>query len=323
MKIHDNHFEDFLKNKKLHDLHPKFDYSVIPNSINDMKNMILYGPPGIGKYSHVLSIIEKFSPSKLKYEKKMTVTFNKAIYYFKISDIHFEVDASLLGCNSKLLWNEVFNNIVDVVLTRAEKFGIIVFKNFHEIHYELLEVFYSYMQTTFNPAAQFKFILITENISFIPNNILNCSKVFSLSRPTKTAYNKICKLKDSQFKIESITNIKSLENELYLKMGDTNFLLNEIIRIITNPNIGEVSFTTLREKIYNIFIFNLNVHQFIWEVFYHVTKGGFINESDASCLFIKTNEFLKYYNNNYRSIFHLENYLLYIISLIHELPQGL
>ena len=322
MKIHDNHFEDFLKNKKIHDLHPKFDYSIIPKTINDLKNIIIYGPPGIGKYTHMLSIIERFSPSKLKYEKKMTVTFNKTIYYFKISDIHFEVDASLLGCNSKLLWNEIFNNIIDVVLTRTEKFGIIVFKNFHEIHYELLEVFYSYMQTMFNRAAQLKFILITENISFIPNNILNCSKVLSLPRPTKTAYNKICKLKDPRFKIDTITNIKSLENDLYLKMGDSNHLLNQIIQIITCKNINDISFTTLREKIYNIFIFNLNVHQFIWDIFYHIIKNNYIKEVYSSNLLIKTNEFLKYYNNNYRSIFHLENYILYIVSLIHELPES-
>jgi DNA polymerase III delta prime subunit len=322
MKIHDNHFEDFLKNKKQCDLHPKFDYSIIPESIDNMKNLILYGPPGVGKYTHSLSIIEKFSPSKLKYEKKMTVTFNKATYYFKISDIHFEVDASLLGCNSKLLWNEIFNNIMDVILTRTKKFGIIMFKNFHEIHYELLEVFYSYMQSMFNPAAQLKFILITENISFIPNNILNCSKILSLSRPTKSAYNKICKIKDSQFKIESITNIKSLENNLYLKMGDSNYLLNQIIQIITCKNINDVSFTTLREKIYNIFIFNLNIHQFIWDIFYHVIENNYIKEIYSPKLLIKTNEFLKYYNNNYRSIFHLENYMLYILSLIHELPES-
>jgi len=322
MKTHDNHFEDFLKNKKLYDLHPKFDYSIIPDTINDMRNLILYGPPGVGKYTHTLSIIERFSPSKLKYEKKMTVTFNKANYYFKISDIHFEVDASLLGCNSKLLWNEIFNNIVDVVLTRTEKIGIIVIKNFHEIHYELLEVFYSYMQSIFNPVVHLKFILITENISFIPNNIINCSKIFSLPRPTKTAYNKICKLKEPQFKIESITNIKSLENNLYLKMGDSNYLLNQIIQLITSEDINGVSFTTLRDKIYNIFIFNLNIHQFIWDIFYHVTEHKFIKEVDSQSLLIKTNEFLKYYNNNYRSIFHLENYVLYIVSLIHELPQS-
>ena len=32
----------------------------------------------------------------------------KKQYTFKISDIHFEIDMELLGCNAKVLWNEVY-----------------------------------------------------------------------------------------------------------------------------------------------------------------------------------------------------------------------
>ena len=54
---------------------------------------------------------------------------------------------ALLGCNAKLLWNDIFNHIIDIISTSKHKKGIIVCKNFHEIHSELLEIFYSYMQT--------------------------------------------------------------------------------------------------------------------------------------------------------------------------------
>ena len=82
----------------------------------------------------------------LKYEKKISVNFNKQSYFFKISDIHYEVDMSLLGCNSKIIWHEIYCQIIDIITIKTEKIGYIVCKNFHAIHNELLEIFYSYMQ---------------------------------------------------------------------------------------------------------------------------------------------------------------------------------
>ena len=38
-----------------------------------------------------------------------------------------------------------------------------------------------------------------------------------------------------------------------------------------------------------------------------------------SSLLENTHIFFKYYNNNYRPIYHLENYVLYLVKLIHEL----
>ena len=53
---------------------------------------------------------------------------------------------SHLGCNSKILWNEIFMQIVDIISVKSEKIGVVICKNFHMIHGELLEIFYSYIQ---------------------------------------------------------------------------------------------------------------------------------------------------------------------------------
>jgi hypothetical protein len=73
---------------------------------------------------------------------------------------------------------------------KTDKTGILVCKNFHMIHSELLEVFYSYIQEYNNPhtAIQLKFIILTEHISFIPNNILNSCEVVSIGRPSNDNY---------------------------------------------------------------------------------------------------------------------------------------
>ena len=56
----------------------------LPLYINDMTNVIFYGPSGSGKYAQMLKSIQHLSQSKLKYEKRLNVTFNKDIYLFKI-----------------------------------------------------------------------------------------------------------------------------------------------------------------------------------------------------------------------------------------------
>ena len=81
--------------------------------------------------------IKKYSPTELKYERKMNIVIGKGKgknYNIKISDIHFEIDMSLLGCNAKALWNELYYHILDIISTRPKASGIIICKNFHKIH---------------------------------------------------------------------------------------------------------------------------------------------------------------------------------------------
>ena len=146
MKFHETHFEEYIKKENLHPKLEKIYNHNFPKTINKLGNLIFYGPSGVGKYTQMLNSIKQYSPSELKYEKKISLTFNKQQYFFKISDIHYEIDMSLLGCNSKLLWHDIYQQLIDIVSAKSEKSGIIVCKYFNEIHSELLENFYSYMQ---------------------------------------------------------------------------------------------------------------------------------------------------------------------------------
>ena len=44
--------------------------------------------------------------------QKNIPTLKNKIYTIKISDIHFEIDMELLGCNAKILWNDIFKSIL-------------------------------------------------------------------------------------------------------------------------------------------------------------------------------------------------------------------
>ena len=327
MKFYETHFEDYILSNKRENIHPKLDkiYSKFPAHIRQLKNVVFYGPSGVGKYTQALKVLKRYSPSDLKYEKKLSVHFNKQQYFFKISDIHYEVDMSLLGCNSKLLWHDIYLNILDIISAKTEKTGIVVCKNFHEIHSELLDNFYSYMQKQ-NETTQvlLHFFILTQEISFIPDTILNCCEVIPIPRPTKILYNKCLKHKlTTDSKLETITNIKNLyapcESTPHL-MQNYKMISDKIIALLLTKGSGEsdpMLFSKCRSILYDILIYNLNISDTVWYILHTLLKENKIKSASMSPLLIKTYVFFQYYNNNYRPIYHLENYFYYLFGLIH------
>ena len=316
MKFHETHFEDYILSNQRENLHPKLSkvFSNFPKQIHDLKNVIFYGPNGIGKYTQMLKLIKKYSQSDLKYEKKISIPFNKQSYFFKISDIHYEVDMSLLGCNSKLLWHEIYMQLIDIISSKTDKSGIIVCKYFHEINSELLDNFYSYMQVNNNCSINLKYFIITEEISFIPDNILNCCQLINIPRPTKTLYNKCFhnKLKV----VETITNIKNLYNYTEELNEPYKIICNKIIHVMIR--VDELKYLKFRDLLYDIFIYNLDITDCFWYIFSQLIEQKLLNSAELKLIMIKTFTFFQYYNNNYRPIYHLENFLLYVVSVIHR-----
>jgi Cdc6-like AAA superfamily ATPase len=319
MKFYETHFEEYILSAQKENLHPKLNkiYSKFPPKLQNFKNLLFYGPPGVGKYTQMLKSIKKYSSTDLKYDKKISITFNKQPYYFKISDIHYEIDMALLGCNSKLIWHEIYQQLVDIISAKVDKVGIIVCKNFQEINSELLDNFYSYMQQNNNSSIDLKYILITEQVSFIPDNILNCCEIIPISRPTKTLYNKCLENKlPCDIKLENITNIKNLHIYNDELMQQYKIICNKILHVMININ--ELKFLKFRDLLYDIFIYNLDITECIWYILNILIQQHKIHDKDLSHILIKTYTFLKYYNNNYRPIYHLENYLFYLINVIHN-----
>ena len=319
MKFLDSHYEEYIQSVNNISLHPTITKKLqsFPDNLNQVKNVIFYGPSGVGKYSQVLNCIKKYSNSELKYEKKLTVSFNKNNYFFKISDIHFEIDMSLLGCNSKLLWNEIYINIIDVLSARVNKSGIILCKNFHKIHSELLECFYSYIQRN-NTDVNLVFFLVTENISFIPDNIINNFYTISIPRPTKLNYNKILNKKiTGSTNVKDISNIK---NELTnTKSFRTNIVkyVDKLYAVIDNPD--TLKFTHFRDLIYDIFIYDMEIGYVLWLLLSKLIVNNKLSQENLTSVYLDTFSFLQFYNNNYRPIYHLENYLYNLINKIHGL----
>jgi DNA polymerase III delta prime subunit len=378
MKFYDTHYEEYIISNKKVNMHTKLEkiYKTLPKKISELNNVILYGPSGVGKYTQMLCLIKRYSPSNLKYEKKLTISFDKKQFLFKISDIHYEIDMGLLGCNAKLLWHDIYQQIVDIISSKTDKSGIIICKNFHEIHSELLENFYSYMQSI-NNHINLKFVIITEEVSFLPDSILNCCKIIRVPRPTKAIYNK-CKLSHTtlakNINLDDIQNIKELHMDMDVDLLHSNenqvihnesanqttnstiittstikpaikksskkstiknisdkqniSIMNDNYQIICNKiidiikNYKNIRYLKFRDTLYDLLIYNLNISQCVWYILKTLINDNYLNEeAKLSEILIKTYRFFQYYNNNYRPIYHIENYVYSLCKIVHGIPD--
>jgi len=359
MKYYESHFEDYISSIEKYNLHPELlpILNTFPRNINELENVIIYGPSGVGKYSQMLYLLKQYSPSELKYDKKITVSTDKQDYVYRISDIHYEIDMSQLGCNSKILWHEIFFQIVDIISVKQEKVGIIICKNFHLIHTELLDIFYSYMQQYNHSQSniKIKFFIVSEHLSFIPTKIVNTCQILRIGRPQKEKYKELALyFNNDQSKpflqyvsdtrgirnsnthktnmeilknidVENVFNIKEVRTFQLINSVEGipidvfNIICDNIINEILNPK--KISFTGLRDVLYDILTYNLDMTECLWYILRHFIDNGFLNNDDISEILIKTYCFLKYYNNNYRPIYHLESIIFYIINKIHKFNE--
>jgi hypothetical protein len=276
---------------------------------------------------------------------------------------------------------------------RSDTTGIILCKYFHKIHSELLDIFYSYMHCqSFNKIKLF-FIIITEHISFIPDNILNNSQIVSIPRPPIGSYNKCVNSIHPNKNIHVYANVTNLINEIIQEQNmntldenssdddtcvsvsnhyshphnpsskqkktnknsinshhkydarqvisvsenyknltslsniknvivNTNELTNphecicnNIIESIKNPD--TINYLKFRDILYEILIYDLDINECIWYILSCLIKTQILNKGNITDVLLKTFIFFQYYNNNYRPIYHLENYMYNLITTIN------
>jgi hypothetical protein len=307
---------------------------------SNFTNYIFYGPPCSYKYKNALKLLQHFSPSNLKYEKKLHINLTKTEFYIKISDIHYEIDVENFIYNSKSVWNEIYNIIYNSIASSPIKRGYIVFRNFDKINYDLLDLLYNYMQKELFSTLNIKYIIITECVSFIPIKIINICKIINFAKLSKKNIYSLCNKNNKQFFKKLNTNVKDTDlivpskvDSIYSKVNNPNIftyldisnnikyieqhsaICDTYINIIISNN---YNITNIRTLLYDILINHLNSH----ECFFYIIQSLIINKlilvNKVSDLIFNSIFFLKNYNNNYRPIFHLESFTLYLIELINE-----
>ena len=90
-----------------------------------------------------------------------------------------------------------------------------------------------------------------------------------------------------------------------------NIICDNIIAEMKNYN--NLSFVNFRDAIYDMLIYNLDIAECIWYILYYFIQNNDLQNADVSDMLDRCYTFLKYYNNNYRPIYHLEKFVLQLI----------
>ena len=289
MNYLENTFHKYVESVEKNNIHPELENMInnYSNNIEDFSNTIFYGPSGVGKYSQILKLISKYSKSNLKYSKKLCVQIEKDnTLMIHMSDIHYEIDMELLGCNSKTVFHLIYQQINDIICNSKKNIfsknstnssGIILCKNFHTIQNELLECFYTYMTSCYE--TNIFFILHTEDIGFLPRQIIELSNIVRVAKPlkkyieniekentkekNKNLLNLIKSNKSSRKKplTNNYVNLKNIQNNCDIDVY--NVFIERYINIINDSsnNIQEI-----RDLIYDVLTFNINIIKFTYHL---------------------------------------------------------
>jgi hypothetical protein len=374
MKYYESTFEEYIRSVNNANIHPELEsvWNACPKSIQKLRNIILYGPSGVGKYSQALKLISKYSTNNLKYDKRIPVITDKVEkkkpkqevvhsaasskgksstntsngvlsggatsspmalpgkpqgMCFRISEHHYEVDMSLLGCNSKTLWHDIFFQIIDIISLKREKVGIILCKNFHHIYNELLDIFYSYMRHPLHKYnIQLHFVLLTEHMGFIPTDIVQNCQCIPVKRPSlETYHNEISPIPSTvkeELDSSAIMNAKEIYHMKRMKVVEDSpselfdIINSNILYLLENPEWIEIK--TLRNHLYDLLVFNIDVTEsFSFLICTSIESGLLSRPEDISAVIMRTFTFLKYFNNNYRPIYHLEHMFFFLLNHSH------
>jgi hypothetical protein len=160
------------------------------------------------------------------------------------------------------------------------------------------------------------YILLSEHISFIPNNILDKCLVIPVKKPSKSNYIKITNNQALQT-TKMITNIKNVQSKITHIKNKNEYLSLKIVDDIINYK--DIDYLILREKLYSIFTYNLDLYECIFIIIRKLIIEKYITIEKTEKIFTQLHKFLKLYNNNYRPIYHLESFVCYLCIVIHEL----
>ena len=173
------------------------------------------------------------------------------------------------------------------------------------------------MQTLNHKNFKVSYILITEHVGFIPENILKKCQIIPFRRPTKKTYRKCINIQiSSNVLLEDIKNIKDVINNITILNNIENKIVGSIIEKM--KNIKDIVFIEFRDRIYDIFIYNIDVNESINKIISHFIETKEINEGNIEEIIFQGYKFFRYYNNNYRPIYHLERFLYFICTKLND-----
>eukprot|EP01039_Chlorochromonas_danica_P011424 gene11424-12771_t len=308
---------------------------------------LLVGPAGVGKYTAGLRLIAASrmddtlaaaedipfgNPKKLVLENATCL----------VTARHYEIDLALLGCKAKDTWNAWFGQIVQSLqCTRVHKLTYLLCRNAHTLHPDVMILFSIYLEQAMclmwsQYRIHLRFVLLTEQWSCLPPALVRlCVPVF-VRRPSADRLHAWVQRATGApaAAVQSIQpwQISNLKEWIGLfevgvpakRLAHFTDLTDRVARTIATalrelqaapPAAFGMRVATLREALYDILVYNLDVGECVWTL---LRDWG--DPVAVRAAVLQLPRFWREYNNNYRPIFHLE---LLSLRLLHNTDVSL
>ena len=244
-------------------------------------NLLIYGANDDENYKTFIDYIDSFSHNNTTKRLRINMLSGYDIS-IKKGNLHFELDMDMIT-NTKV-WVELYDHIRDIIIAKKMNRCILLLKNFQRISLDILETFYSML----TDGDKVSFVILTRSITFINESI---QKRFVVVKPK-------CKSGNSL-------------HESY------KIVCDHIVQFIVT--IDDINYHDIRTNAYKILTNNLNQNDCVTYIIDELIRGKYV---------AITREFLDNItlhingiNKNYRSIYHLEGLLVYLIIHIHGLQE--
>ena len=124
-----------------------------------------------------------------------------------------------------------------------------------------------------------QFILCTRNVTCLPNSIKNKCNIICLKKKSKSLSIKLCV---------------------------------PIVELIRTHNID---YFLIRELLYNLLTYNLNIPECFYYILNALIDINYLTSYDIEEHMINIFDIINKFNNNYRTIYHIERFVYYLIIL--------
>lgn len=246
----------------------------------DEDHYVFYGLNSMENYMHSLKHVEKFSPSSLKYSRKTMIEYNGQEIAFPTSDVHIEVDFEILGVNEYSIFFELYRHISENMVVNSKTTRLyVICLHFDQIKKELMDVFYNFMN---NP--KISFLILVKQICYVHPYILKRTTIKKIKSAVLSKY-------DVRFESK----------------------MDAMVENITGHNTW--SLFQWREKLYELLVYNYNIHDCFAYLVQCLVEKEYLNDTNIDMFFPKYGEIMEKYNNNYRTIYHLERFILFLRNL--------
>lgn len=309
--------------------------------IDSMQNLIFNGLKSTGKTTQIYGLLCSMLDNKVYNLKHNSVEIEKKIFKIRTSIYHIEIDCYELLNNERLFFGHYLKEYVETRNIGLDIPKIVIMINADKLS---VQSFLFLRKVIENNYKSSRFIFETSKLSCIPESIRSRFFIIRIKPPSLKEINSYVQgiLIENKLKLSKTILNKIINEELYYQ-GYYHFfnIINGIDYYLeTNKIIQNQYYEFIEEIIKIILIKNININQI--SKIKSLLEKAFINCYDFNDVILKVNYLLskKFYEDidllekiNTKTIecdyalnhctgkyfIHLENYLLQLIILIHNL----